>query len=134
MAGSVVLDASAFLAYLRGEPGADLVAEGLAAEARMSAVNWAEVLSKLAAAGRDPDKFSKFLEDQGILGGALVIQSFEILHARLAARIRERTRAAGLSLADRACLALGKATGCPILTADRAWMDLGLGLEIRLIR
>jgi PIN domain nuclease of toxin-antitoxin system len=96
--------------------------------------NWAEVLSRLADAGRDPDKFSNLMRDQGILGGALVVQPFEILHARLAVRMREQTRKAGLSLGDKACLALGKATGYPILSADRAWAELGLGLEIQLIR
>ena len=128
------MDSSAFLAYLRGEPGADLVAEALATGARMSAVNWAEVLSKVADSGENPDKFSKLMRDQGILGGALTIQSFEIGHARLTSLLRDATRRAGLSLADKACLALGKATGYPILTADKVWPDLGLGLEIRLIR
>lgn len=134
MPGTVVMDSSAFLAYLRGEPGADVVAEALAAGARMSAVNWAEVLSKLADSGKDPDKFSKLMRDQGILGGALTIQAFEIGHARLTTLMREHTRRSGLSLGDKACLALGKATGYPILTADKAWSELALGLEIRLIR
>jgi PIN domain nuclease of toxin-antitoxin system len=128
------LDSSAFLAYLRGEPGADLVTEALAAGARISAVNWAEVLSKLAAVGQDPDQFTKLMEDQGILGGALAVQSFEVGHALLVARLTDKTRPRGLSLGDRACLALGKATGHPILTADKAWKELELGLEIRLIR
>jgi PIN domain nuclease of toxin-antitoxin system len=134
VAVSVVLDSSAFLAYLRGEPGADLVAQALGGGARMSAVNWAEVLSKVADSGKDPDKFSKLLRDQGILGGALTIQPFEIGHARLTARMREDTRRLGLSLGDKACLALGKATGFPVLTADQVWSELGLGIEIRLIR
>jgi ribonuclease VapC len=134
MPASVVLDSSAFLAYLRGEPGEDLVAEALAAGARMSAVSWAEVLSKIADSGKDPDRFSRLMGDQGILGGALTIQSFEIGHARLTALMREQTRPSGLSLGDTACLALGKATGYPILTADKVWRELGLGLEIRLIR
>jgi PIN domain nuclease of toxin-antitoxin system len=134
MPASVVLDASAFLAYLRGEAGADLVAEALAAGARMSAVNWAEVLSKVADSGKDPDRFSKLMRDQGILGGALTIQPYEIGHARLTALMQEDTRRCGLSLGDKACLALGKATGNPILTADKVWQELKLGLEIRLIR
>ncbi len=134
MAASVVLDSSAFLAYLRGEPGADLVAEALAGGARMSAVNWGEVLSKLAAAGKDPDRFTKLMRDQGILGGALTVQPFEIGHARLVAKMTEKTRQAGLSLGDRACLSLGKATGHAILTADNAWEKLDLGLDVRLIR
>jgi PIN domain nuclease of toxin-antitoxin system len=134
MPALVVVDSSAFLAYLRGEPGADLVAEALASGARMSAVNWAEVLSKVADSGEDPDKFSQLLRDQGVLGGALTIQPFEIGHARLTARIQGQTRRFGLSLGDKACLALGKATGHAILTADKVWPELGLGLEIRLIR
>jgi PIN domain nuclease of toxin-antitoxin system len=48
--------------------------------------------------------------------------------------MREKTRSGGLSLADKACLALGRATGLAVLTADKVWMELGLGLEIRLIR
>ncbi len=134
MAASAVLDSSAFLAYLRGEGGAETVSEALANGVRMSAVNWAEVLSKLAAAGNDTDRFTKLMRDQGILGGALTVQPFEIAHAGLVAGMTEKMRRAGLSFGDRACLALGQAAGVPILTADKAWKELGLGLEIRLIR
>lgn len=134
MATPVVLDSSAFLAYLHGETGAEIVSEALAGGVRMSAVNWAEILSKLAEAGNDADRFTKLMRDQGILDGALSVQPFEIGHARLVTRLVEKTRRAGLSLGDRACLALGQETGCPILTADKVWKELGLGLDIRLIR
>jgi PIN domain nuclease of toxin-antitoxin system len=129
-----VLDASALLAFLRDEPGADLVGEALVAGANISAINWAEALGKLADQGQEPETVAQDLEDQGILGPALVVHEVDELLARRIAELRPLTRALGLSLGDRACLALGRRLGLTILTADRDWMDLDLGLDIRLIR
>lgn len=98
---SVVLDASALLAFLQRETGADVVKAALG-EAVISTVNWAEVVQKAAAA---PDEIEALREDIQALG--LVIQPFSTIQAEIAGRLRRRTAAFGLSLADRACLALG---------------------------
>lgn len=129
-----VLDASALLAFLHGERGAEVVAEALLEGALISAVNWAETLTKLAELGQEPDAVSHRLEDEGILGTTLVIRPFEEQLARRVAQLRQATRSAGLSLGDRSCLALAAHLDLPALTADRNWKDLDVGIEIKLIR
>ncbi len=132
--GAFVLDASAFLAYLQGEAGAERVAEALTAGSSMSAVNWAEVLTKLADKGRSPQEVTKALEDLGILGSGLMVEPLDADLAQAVAALRTSTRSAGLSLGDRACLALGARLGLPVLTADRVWKELGLDLQITALR
>jgi len=129
-----VLDASALLAYLRNEPGADSVRQAIHRCAAISAVNWAEVLAKLADLGEDPDSAASRLFAEGLAGTAVLIWSFEEGLARESARLRSQTRALGLSLGDRACLALGRSSRLPILTADRSWRQIRIGVEIRAIR
>jgi PIN domain nuclease of toxin-antitoxin system len=129
-----VLDASALLAWLQDEPGAQLVDTALAAGAAMSAVNWAEVLSKAAEAGQDPDALAARLTDEGLLGGLVEVLPLEAADAPLIARLRPLTRSAGLSLADRACLALAQRLGLEAVTAERAWAGLELGVSVRVIR
>jgi PIN domain nuclease of toxin-antitoxin system len=121
-----VLDASALLALFQDEPGAATVADALGKRALMSAANWAEVLSKLSDAGEAPDGVAQRLEREGVLGTALVVVPLDHAQAMEIARLRVETRPEGLSLGDRACLALGRATRLPVLTTDRAWADLGL--------
>jgi len=128
--GSSVLDASAALAYLRDEEGAERVAEALGDGAVMSAANWAEVLSKVADLGEDPEALEARLLAEGLIGSALEIVPLEPRDAAAIARLRPVTRAAGLSLGDRACLALAARLDLPALTADRAWMGLDLGTEV----
>jgi ribonuclease VapC len=130
----VVLDASALLAYLREEPGAPVVAEWLGRTAAISAVNWAETLAKLYDLGQDADSVARELVAGGIIGSALLIWPLDEDLARDVARLRRRTRALGLSIGDRACLALGIALQLPVLTADRLWRSLILGVEVRVIR
>jgi PIN domain nuclease of toxin-antitoxin system len=132
--GSSVLDASAVLAYLRDEEGAARVAEAVGDGAVMSAANWAEVLSKVADLGEDPEALEARLVGEGLLGSALEIVALESRDAAAIARLRPGTRAAGLSLGDRACLALACRLGLPALTADRAWKGLALGTEVEAIR
>jgi PIN domain nuclease of toxin-antitoxin system len=125
---TVVLDASALLAYLQGEPGEEIV-DQLLAESVMSSVNWAEVVQKSIAAGVEVDGM---LDDLQILG--LIIEPFTAEDGEMAGRLWQQTRLAGLSLGDRACLSLGLRLGVPVLTSDRAWASLNLSLDIRIIR
>jgi ribonuclease VapC len=131
---SVVLDASAVLAYLKNEPGAEAVYVAVGEGALVSAVNWAEALSKLAEGGQDPGDAARALTDIGILGQGLIVRPLDGAQAVEIARLRPLIREAGLSLGDRACLALAGALGLPALTADHVWARLNLGLEVRLIR
>lgn len=130
-----VLDASALLAYLQDEPGAAVVEEALSVGTVMSAANWAEVLSKLAEAGREPETVAQSLSESGLLGTALQIIPLDEEQAAEIGRLRPLTKTSGLSLGDRACLALGKTLRIPALTTDRAWSTLELpGIGVRLAR
>lgn len=123
-----ILDASALIAFLHDEPGSDAVVDAIAAAAAVSVVNWAEALSKVAADGADPQEVADGFEATLILEPLTETDCIEI------ARLRPLTKARGLSLADRACLALAKRLGIPVLTADREWADLDLGVTVQLIR
>jgi ribonuclease VapC len=125
---TVVLDASALLAYLKDEPGGDAV-DGVLAESVMSSVNWAEVVQKSIAAGMDVDGM---LDDLQSLG--LMVEPFTPEDGEMAGRLWKQTRQAGLSLGDLACLSLGLRLGVPVLTSDRAWTSLNLSLDIQVIR
>ncbi len=129
-----VLDASALLAYLQGEPGSEVVEKALAEGAAISAVNYAEVLSKLSDAGADPTEVDRQLTDRGLVGGLLEILPLSTDDAVGVADLRVTTRGRGLSLGDRAYLATGRRLGLPALTADRAWVGLEVGVSIRQIR
>lgn len=130
---TVVLDASAVLALVQGEPGAEPVADVLR-DAVMSTVNWAEVASKVrgATANRSEAKASDLRHDLCALGLRLV--EFSAEHGDVAGELRRGTRELGLSLGDRACLALGIARNETVFTADRAWRRLRLGVAIEVIR
>lgn len=129
-----VLDASALLAYLQGEQGANIVASALVQGAAISAVNWAEVLSKLAERGQDPDAVTTHLVEQGLLDNAILVYPLDSALARATAKLYSQTRSVGLSLGDRACLALALSLNLPALTTDRAWENLNLGADVRQIR
>jgi PIN domain nuclease of toxin-antitoxin system len=121
-----VLDASALLAVLFREVGFDDVPlEGSA----VSAVNWSEVVQVAARRGADVEGAGRTL----VAEGAFVVP-FTAAHAEAAAALWPATRAAGLSLADRACLALARSYGVPALTADRAWADLSTDVEVVVVR
>lgn len=130
MISSSVLDASAFLAYLRDEPGASVVENALTQRACISIINWAEVLSKVADVGEDPEA----LAHKGLLGNNLEIIPLTEEDALLVAQLRPLTRTSGLSLGDRACLALGMRLKLPVFTADRTWASLNLAVQVQLIR
>lgn len=129
-----LLDASALLAYLGDETGADRVADAIAGGASISTVNLAEALSTLATRVTDPADVVYKLTERGLLGGAITVEPFTTADATEAARLRPVTRAAGLSLADRACLAVARRLAAAVLTADHAWGGLGLDVEVFSIR
>jgi len=125
----IVLDASALLAVLNREPGSEKLTPQLLSAATSSTVNLAEVQSKLVSRGIRPDQAweatlspirgpSAFTEDQAKIAGGLIAQ----------------TSVFGLSLGDRACLALGIVLRAPVYTADRSWKNLKLGVRIHLVR
>jgi ribonuclease VapC len=130
-----VLDASALLAYLRDEPGARVVSDAVAGGAAISTVNLAEVLSRVADRGSDPTALVERMTERGLLGGAIAVEPFTTADAGETARLRPLTREAGLSLGDRACLALARRLDAPALTADLAWSETGdLAVELQQIR
>lgn len=127
-----VLDASALLTYLFGEPGAEAVRERLPGSV-MHTVNYAEVLSKLAERGLLPEDAEQQLAEVG-LAQVIRIDPGNPADALSVARLRPLTRSSGLSLGDRYCLALAQRLGVPAATTDRAWGTLELGIEIEVLR
>jgi ribonuclease VapC len=125
---SHVLDASALLALLNDEPGAPRV-EAALGDALICAVNLAEVGTKLIESGGAPRDVRQVMRGLG-----LTLVDFGEGLAWASADLRAKTRAAGLSLADRACLALAIREGATALTADRAWAKLDLDCDVELIR
>jgi ribonuclease VapC len=126
MAG--VVDASAVLAIYLDEPGADAVAE-IIAGSLLSTVNYTEVVSKALDRGH---RFDHVL--QALARMAYVVVSYDLSLARRAGELRPSTRRLGLSVGDRACLALAERERLPAYTTDRAWANLNLGIDIRVIR
>lgn len=125
----VVLDASAILAYLYDEPGKSHVAQLLAGDCAASAVNLAEVAAKLTDQGMPPPSIWQAIDDL-----QLAIDPFALDAALASAALRTRTRPAGLSLGDRACLELGERLGVPVVTTDRVWTTLDLQVPVILAR
>jgi ribonuclease VapC len=124
----IVADASAVIALLIGEPFHGFDPQRLA-NASISAVNLSEVLARLLAIGMPESAV-----DIAVANLNLRVVPFDEPQAHAAARLRPLTRQAGLSLGDRACLALGNARGCPVVTADRVWATVDVGVEIVVIR
>ena len=132
---AVVLDSSAILADLFMEPGAELV-RGLRGNPLASAVNVAEVHAKLLDRSRlSPSPESAKQEIRELEGGwRFQTIDFDAEQALKSGELRPVTRHLGLSLGDRACLALALVRKLPVLTADRSWLGLDIGVEIRSIR
>ena len=126
--GPVVADASAILALLKQEP-TELIDPRRLFGATVSAVNLSEIIERLCAGGLEAEE-----ADAAIGRLNLAIADFTHLSARAAARLRAASRRVGLSLGDRACLALGRELHAPVVTADRAWAGLDIGVEVILIR
>jgi len=125
---TVVLDASAVLVLLNGEPGMAVVAEVLP-RAVIGAVNISEAVAILAEGSMPGPAIQEAIE-----GLRLDIVPFDAELALAAGLLRPLTRSAGLSLGDRACLALGMRLQLPVLTTDRIWAGLDLDVEVRLVR
>lgn len=130
MSDSFVLDASAVLCLLKGENGADRVIDALP-RSSISAVNISEVYAKLADAGGSEAKIAHAI---GVLH--LKVEPFDDEQARAAGMLRPATKALGLSLGDRACLALARGKSASALTTDRVWTELPevLGISVELLR
>lgn len=123
-----ILDASAVMAFLLREPGADLVATAMSDGAVMSTVNLSEVIAILPERGFAADAVPDAI-------GSLPIEyrDFQESTAFAAAALFEVTRGRNISFADRACLALGREMGMPVMTGDRPWAALNLGGEPEVI-
>jgi PIN domain nuclease of toxin-antitoxin system len=124
----VVLDASALLALLLQEKGADLVLAAMP-DSRISSVNFCETMTRAIDRG-----FPGSVVQTQIDRSEVTIHPFDARQATIAADLRPATRHLGLSLGDRACLALARSLGAPVMTADRAWASLDVGIDITVIR
>lgn len=125
---SVVFDSSALLAISFGESGAERAARGLK-DGMMSAVNVAEVISRYVDQGASEEEARVSLQAFG-----LEIRPFDETQAMAAGLMRTATQKLGLSLGDRACLALAVQERATVFTADRTWAALDLEVEVELIR
>lgn len=124
-----VLDASALLVLLKGEPGGDKVIAALKEGAAISAINFSEVIARLNESNMPEEAIHEaldFLE--------LDIVGFDTQNAYQSGMLRLVTKRAGLSLGDRACLALARQLNLPAVTADRVWEGLVPDIAIQLIR
>lgn len=127
---TAVVDASALLAYLLREPGADAFVRLVGTQPVMSSVNWSEVVQKSVARGVDVGTLRVAAER-----AFLQILDFSVRRAERAALLWTETRSLGLSLADRACLALAVELARPAVTADQVWTRLSMdGLRVRCVR
>ena len=127
-----VMDSSAILAILRGEPGCDYVQELLQnEECAISSVNMAEVGSKLIDYGLPPEEFPRIARQLQI-----DIIDFNTDQCIQSAQIRKITRSAGISLGDRACVALTQLMKGYVVTSDRAWLDIAevTQIQVKMIR
>jgi len=125
---SVVLDTSALLALVHGESGAERV-QSVCRGASISTVNLAEALAKMQGRGIDRRLAVELLDAL-----EMTVCDFDRDQAISAASFRNATKAKGLSLGDRCCLALALSRRLPALTADRTWRHVEVGVEIELIR
>ncbi|MGD0958774.1 MAG: type II toxin-antitoxin system VapC family toxin [Methylomonas sp.] len=115
---TIVLDASALLAYLNNETGADNV-DAVISKSLISTVNWSEVVQKSLSRGVKTEGLREDLESLGVS-----IEAFTLEDAECAAKLWPITRILGLSLGDRACLAFAMRRQVPVFTADRAWVEI----------
>ncbi|MHB1699233.1 MAG: type II toxin-antitoxin system VapC family toxin [Acidobacteriaceae bacterium] len=129
---SIVLDASAVLAVLQQEKGdeqilaaIELAGEGIA----ISSVNFCEVVAKLVREGASPAEVAR-----GVAVFRPYVVDFTLPQSERAGELYRNTKSLGLSLGDRACLALAEATNATAWTTDRAWKKLRIDVKIELVR
>ena len=125
----IVLDASAILALLNEEPGAEKIPLELLSQATTSTVNLAEVQAKLVREGGDPEETWALALDP-----LPNVEPFTAEQAKIAGSLVQKTRALGLSLGDRACLALAMVLNAAVYTTDQPWKKLKIGIPIHVIR
>jgi ribonuclease VapC len=127
----IVLDSSALLAILQQEAGAELFLHqsNLLNNFTMSAVNVAEAYGKLLGCGMGHHDAW-----ESVTAPVPQIVEFDTEQARIAGGLLPQTRSIGLSLGDRACLALGIALQSPVYTADRAWKRMKIAIPVHVIR
>lgn len=125
---SIALDSSAVLALLFGESGGGEVANTIN-EAILSSVNLAEIVTKLVESGYSDEEIEIAID--GFLPSVV---PFDTAQAVETGKLRQETRKWGLSLGDRACLALAKRNSVRALTADRAWAEVDIGIDVKVIR
>ncbi len=123
-----VLDASAILALLFEEPGAENLTDEILDTAVVSTVNLAEVQSKLVKMGHDPEEA---WNDSLSVAPA---EHYTPEQAKIAGTLIRTTQPLGLSLGDRSCLALAMALHAEVYTTEKAWKNLKLGIPIHVIR
>lgn len=128
MRNKIVIDASAILALLKMEKGYEKVADRLD-DAIISSVNFSEVITVISRNGFGTEDVIKSLKNT-----FLHIVEFDSEQAIIAASLDKVTKKHGLSLGDRACLALAKHRDLPVLTSDKVWKELDLGVEVQIIR
>lgn len=131
---AAVLDASALLAFVHEEEGAERVEAALWRGVLVGTVNWAEVLSDLAEEGESVALAAPRVAALVTASGPMTIVPLDKAQAMETARLRVPTRHLGLSLADRSCLALGRLHRLPVMTTDRAWRSLHISVKIDVIR
>ena len=124
----VVVDASAILALLNQETGSEEVLRFIG-KAAISTVNLSEVIAKLADAGIPEEDIRQILSNLN-----LEVIDFNEKQALKAGMLRPNTKSIGLSFGDRACLALGIILNQPVLTTDRLWGSINVGVEVRVVR
>ncbi len=124
----IVVDASAILALLNQETGSEEVLQFIG-KAAISTVNLSEIIAKLAEGGIPEEDIQQILSYFH-----LEVIQFDEEQALIAGMLRPASKPIGLSFGDRACLALGIVLKKPLITTDRLWSNLNVGIEIRVVR
>ncbi|MBD2502919.1 PIN domain-containing protein [Anabaena azotica] len=124
----IVVDASAILALLNQESGSEEVLQFIG-NATISTVNLSEIIAKLAEGGIPEEDIQQILSNFH-----LKVVPFDEEQALIAGMLRPASKPIGLSFGDRACLALGIVLNKPVITTDRLWSNLNVGIEIRVVR